>query len=152
MNAPLSYKERHAIDIHRQINADAVADPFDQDYCPTEVRPAVVDVNHPSFRTCAVSPLGHKTDFGQQQLAQALALAAPRKRATAGDAAGRRQYAGLTCWRDTPELFRRVIVRLADLPAEVASKFDKDLTETEKAMLRAAIRDVRQVTAALAAL
>lgn len=60
--------------------------------------------------------------------------------------------ANLFCWRDTPELYRKLICRAAGVPLEVADKRDRDLSEREKVMLRAAVRDLREYCAGLGAL
>jgi hypothetical protein len=57
--------------------------------------------------------------------------------------AARKSFSSITCWKDTPQLYRKVMARVAGLSADVVEKIDRDLTETEKAMLRAAASDLR---------
>lgn len=64
-----------------------------------------------------------------------------KRSAPAENAGARKSFA--PWWRATPELYRRIIVRCAGLPADVVGKIDRDLTESEKALLRAAIRDLQ---------
>jgi hypothetical protein len=54
-------------------------------------------------------------------------------------------------WGDVPELYRKMIVRAAGLGADVVVKRDRDLSETEKVMIRAAVADMRSSLNSLAA-
>jgi hypothetical protein len=49
---------------------------------------------------------------------------------------------GRRSWHETPVKYRRIICHLACLPSDVADKMDRDLTESEKVLLRAAARDL----------
>lgn len=69
-------------------------------------------------------------------LEQARAMTSKTARATED----RKGVTALTSWRDTPYDSRRVVAMLAGLPPSVADKTDRQLSETEKAMLRSAAR------------
>jgi hypothetical protein len=147
-----SYLERHALQIHKAINEDMQRDPFDADYCPTEALAPVIDRADLSHRPAVVPTLPTlNRDTARAHLAAVKAmLAKPAKQVQ--DIAAREALRGITCWRDTPEIFRKHIARLAGLNLDVAAKMDRDLSETEKAMLRSAARDMQRVTAGLVAL
>lgn len=59
---------------------------------------------------------------------------------------------GISCWKDTPERYRKHIARLAGLSLDVAAKMDRDLSESEKSMIRSAARDMNGVTNRLMAM
>jgi hypothetical protein len=145
-----SFIERRALQLHRSINADLQADPFDQDYCPAEVPATVVDLWHESQRPAKLPVVPAATDTGRQALAKIRALC-PSK-ITSRDDCGRVALRNSVCWHDTPELYRKHLARLAGLPLDVAAKLDRDLTESEKSLLRAAARDFRDFTSAVASL
>lgn len=139
-----TYRERHALQLHKAINEDAERDPFDADYDPTEVPAAPVNRWHESFgmATPAVLPCT-RTETGLRSLAQVRAMVAQFREKQAGTAQERRALAASCCWHDTPELYRVMIARAAGLGPEVVGKLDRDLSEREKAFLRAAVRDLR---------
>lgn len=137
-----SYRERHALQLHQRINAEIERDPFDQDYDPSEVPSKPVDRDSETFRparppkTDGAAP----ADVARRwlQLAkQSIKAQEPARNADDGRAA----LQHIRCWHDTPELYRKHIARMAGLDADVVGKLDRDLTEREKALLRAAIRD-----------
>nr|GFD60135.1 hypothetical protein [Tanacetum cinerariifolium] len=47
-------------------------------------------------------------------------------------------------WRDTSYEYRRMLAVMATLSPSVADKIDRDLSETEKTMLRAAAKRVSE--------
>lgn len=49
---------------------------------------------------------------------------------------------GSTSWSDTPVKHRRIIAHLACLPSDISNRLDRELTESEKTLLRAAARDL----------
>ncbi|GGI16919.1 hypothetical protein [Oxalicibacterium faecigallinarum] len=111
------------------------------DHDATEVISRPVDIRHMSHAPANLpaAPTG-KTPIGEKYLESL------RQRPTAPVAARsvRRDLVSLTCWKDTPQLYRKMIARVAGLSGDVVEKRDRDLTETEKAMLRSAIADMRQ--------
>lgn len=86
------------------------------------------------------------TDIARAHISAALATLKKRS-APAKTPAGARKTCG--CWRETPEPFRKLVARSAGLPLDVADKFDRDLTETEKAMIRAAAGRLKERADAL---
>ncbi|MES2027370.1 MAG: hypothetical protein V4448_17625 [Pseudomonadota bacterium] len=110
------------------------------DHCSTEVIKKPLNVWHPSFKGGQLPPLpSGKTSVGVEYLAQIKAQSAktnPVKRDL-------RRPVMLTCWKDTPQLYRRMVVAAAGLSADVVNKIDRDLSETEKVMIRAAVTDLR---------
>jgi hypothetical protein len=144
-----SYRERHALQLHRQINEDRYRDPFDADYDPGDVPAEVVARDDVSYRP-AVPPELPQIDVetARQRVKSLLAVCrkpAPRSRAVEA-------LKSITCWKDTPELYRRMVVAASGLSADVVAKKDRDLTEQEKVMLRSAISDLRLVLSGLVAL
>lgn len=145
----LPYRERRALQLHRQINEDRYHDPFDADYDQGEVPLAVVPRDDLSFRP-AVVPETTKIDVesARQQLARVLAVCRrPAARPHAQNA-----FKSFSSWHDTPELYRRMVAHAAGLGRDVVDKVDRDLTEQEKAMLRIAAADMRTVLSSLVAL
>lgn len=110
------------------------------DYDSTEVISKPVDVWHPSHAKAEVPHLAcEKTEAGRAYLNDIKGLcaaAATVKRTT-------RKPVMLTCWKDTPQLYRRMVVAAAGLSAEVVNKIDRDLSESEKVMIRSAVTDMR---------
>lgn len=145
MNAPLSYKERHALQIHAKINADIEreVDPFDQDYDPTEVPAKPVDRNSETFLPARppVVDCNVPRDEARRRLAAAKAMIKNAPPVVHDD--GREQFKNITCWHNTPELYRVMVARCAGLGPDVVGKMDRDLSEREKALLRSAVRDLR---------
>jgi hypothetical protein len=148
----ISYIEKRVLQIHKSINQDMQQDPFDADYCQTEAPDTVVDRQDISHRPAVVPELPTMNrDTAKAYLAEVKAmLIKPKKQIQ--NITAREALHGITCWRDTPEIFRKHIARLAGLNLDVAAKMDRDLSETEKAMLRSAARDMQRVTARLIAL
>lgn len=118
------------------------------DYDPTEVSNVVSNAWHPSFLSAKPEALPRKTPIGCAALSAAKSLITPR------EAAKKAQGTARSCrgWRDTPEAFRRLIARSAGLPLDVVAKLDRDLTETEKAMIRNAAARLKERADALFAL
>lgn len=145
-----SYRERHALQLHQQFNADSERDPFDQDVDPTEAPRQVPNVWHPSF---SADPSNHAArlaggvftkSVGQQYLEQ---LKQPKP--SPKDDEARRQLQFLRCWHDTSKSVRFLIVRAAGLPGEVVDKNDRDLTEAEKSKIRIAAQRLRDLADSL---
>jgi hypothetical protein len=121
------YRERHALQLHKYMDGMPILDPS----------------NH--LKRLEVGASNKET--GLHYLEQIKARCA----AAFSGAAARKspELANIRCWHDTPELYRKMITRAAGLGAEVVVKFDRDLTEREKEMLRAAVRDLRDYTNSL---
>ena len=118
-------------------------DPFDADYDRTEVSFSIVDQNHESFRPAVIPTVPViNVEQARCKLAQAKALIKCEKPAIKDDS--RKQLIGITCWHNTPELYRRMVTHAAGLERSVVEKLDRDLTESEKVMLRSAISEMRQ--------
>jgi hypothetical protein len=92
------------------------------------------------------------TPLCRQSIESALAILKERRAASSTSEAARKTSGLSSCWRETPESFRKLIVRSAGLPADVVGKLDRDLTETEKAMIRAAAKRLKERADALFAL
>jgi len=148
-----SFGERNALRLCRQVDEDQYRDPFDADYDPAEVTIMEHARDDLSFRA-AVPPeipvAGISISEARKRLAEARAIIARKKPLPVDD--GRRAFASITCWKDIPQLYRRVLARVAGLSADVVEKMDRDLTETEKAMLRSAASDMRGYLESLARL
>lgn len=87
------------------------------------------------------APAAPVTDRGRALARAALdEIRNTTKRGAAVRTADREQFIGLTSWRETPPEYRRVLASLASLSADVAEKADRELTENEKTLLRAAAR------------
>lgn len=108
------------------------------DHDPTEVIRPVCNAWHPSHRQSSVRPLNEPaTSIGRQYLASLLALRkAPAPRAL-------RKAKIITCWHDSPQAIRWMVVRMAGLDKSVISKIDRDLSEVEKSKIREAARYMR---------
>lgn len=109
------------------------------DYDSTEVISRPVDIRHMSHSPANMPPPpAQKTSVGIEYLKSL------KERATVPVAArSLRRPVNLTCWKDTPQLYRRMLATAAGLSADVVNKNDRDLTETEKVMLRSAATDLR---------
>lgn len=121
MNAPLSFRERHALQLHAGMRQASAIDP----------------TGHLARLNVKKSPREVAAPYLQQLKAQRFAAQVE----TGGGA--RKSFAALCCWHDTPELYRRMVAHAAGLPREVADKIDRDLTEREKELIRSAVRDMR---------
>jgi hypothetical protein len=117
------------------------------DYDSTEVSQSVPDVWHPSFTKAEPPALPEITDTGRQHLQAALSMCQRQ-----GPKSARPEVKPLTCWKETPEPFRRLVARSAGLPLDVVHKIDRELSETEKAMIRAAAARLKERADALFAL
>jgi hypothetical protein len=117
------------------------------DECPTEVRRDVPRVWHNS-QAPAVMPAASvgPCESGRAELARIKAMAGPVPKREG------RAPVHVPSWRDTPELFRRMVAHAAGLDRDVVAKLDRDLSEAEKAKLRQAARELRDASAALVAL
>lgn len=109
------------------------------DYDSTEVISRPVDIRHMSHAPanlppapCGKTPLGMEYLQSLRQRSVSPVVATPARRPV-----------NLTCWKDTPQLYRRMLATAAGLSADVVNKIDRDLTETEKVMLRSAATDLR---------
>lgn len=109
------------------------------DHCSTEVIKKPLNVWHPSFKGGQLPPLPcGKTSVGLEYLKSLRSVASAPKMPQA-----HRKPVMLTCWKDTPQLYRRMVVAAAGLSAEVVNKIDRDLSESEKVMIRSAVTDMR---------
>jgi hypothetical protein len=95
-----------------------------------------------TFAQCA-------TETARQHITSCL-LTLKKRSAAAKTPAAARKTCG--CWRETPEPFRKLLARSAGLSLDVVSKFDRDLTETEKTMIRSAAARLKERADALVAL
>lgn len=91
------------------------------------------------------------TDKGRAACKAVLEQVRAMSAKTVRPAQNREQFIGLTSWRDTNYEYRRMLAVLASLPPSVADKTDRDLTETEKTMLRAAAKRISEGISGLAA-
>ncbi len=91
------------------------------------------------------------TETGRQLCKAALEHARSLSRKATRPAHDREHLIGLTSWRDTPHEYRRMLAVMASLPPSTADKTDRELTENEKAMLRAAAKRVSEAVRGLAA-
>ena len=91
------------------------------------------------------------TEKGRELCKAALEQARAISRRATRPADERAHLAGLTSWRDTPHEYRRMLAVLASLPQSVADKTDRELTESEKALLRVAAKRISEGVRGLAA-
>lgn len=111
------------------------------DYDSTEVISKPVNVWHNSFLPAKKQvALTRATEQGKRESERALQAA--RDMCAKAKSTSRKPVM-LTCWKDTPQLYRRMVVAAAGLSADVANKIDRDLSETEKVMIRSAVTDMR---------
>lgn len=96
-------------------------------------------------------PPSSATDKGRAMCKAVLEQARAMSSRTASTPQNRAQFIGLTSWRDTSYEYRRMLAVMASLPPSVADKTDRDLSETEKTMLRAAAKRVSEGISGLAA-
>jgi hypothetical protein len=89
------------------------------------------------------------TPIARQCIDAALAIVKQRSAAPKRPEAARKASSG---WRDAPEPFRKLIARSAGLPLGVVAKMDRDLSETEKSMIRNAAARLKERADALFAL
>lgn len=114
------------------------------DHCSTEVVKKPLNVWHPSFLPVEKQVgLTRVTEQGKRESERALQMARDMCAAAKTTARATRKPVMLTCWKDTPQLYRRMVVAAAGLSADVANKIDRDLSETEKVMIRSAVTDMR---------
>ncbi|HYD61939.1 MAG TPA: hypothetical protein VEC35_16355 [Noviherbaspirillum sp.] len=139
MNAPLSVMERFAI-----ASASLPFGFLDENDVPIKI----LDQWHESQRPAKLPPPPTPaTEAGRKACAALIA----KCRAKAPTPQMRRsQFIGLTSWHDTPRDYRRVVAHLAGLPETVIDKYDRNLSENEKCLLRTAARNLRDQVAALA--
>lgn len=108
---------------------------------PSEVVTVKPTVWHPSHSASFnIAPVGAESNPETARACIAAARAALATNAAISKAS--RQVEPAISWLDLPELHRRMIARNAGLTAEVVVKRDTDLSEEEKARLRAAARDL----------
>lgn len=96
-------------------------------------------------------PPAPTTDTGREMSKRVLEQARAMSARLSRPAASRQPVASLTSWKDTPYEHRRMLAFMAQLPLSVADKSDRELTEPEKAILRAAAQRVAQGISGLAA-
>lgn len=96
------------------------------------------NVWHPSHQLAKPGEfqLGSRTEIGCTALRAIMAqIHPPREQHATPRPAVRGVGQG---WRNTPEPFRRLVARAAGLAEDVVAKVDRELTESEKAAIRAA--------------
>jgi hypothetical protein len=148
MNAPLSILARLAIQAGP---TGYLADDDTLVQVPNQWHQSHVDARQ--LGTMPPAPV-QRTDTQRQLGRQVLSSAVEACRAATRSAQQRTTRApsmALTCWRETPRNHRRILARLAGLSFDVADKSDRDLTEDEKAQLRAAARELLDGIGGLAA-
>lgn len=118
------------------------------DQCPTEAENKVLDKWHPSFSPAKITTGVHcvTPEIERKYVDEALQILS-KKREKKEEL---RKPVNLASWSQTPELYRRMIARVAGLSIDVVKKIDRDLTESEKVMLRAASSDLREWSSRLA--
>jgi hypothetical protein len=120
-------------------------DPGDYDHTEVQTKPR--DVWHPSHLPAAVPPVARgPSEEGRLALRACLSLV------TRPGPAAHRAPCRISSWCDTPEPFRKLIARAAQLDGAVVAKADRELTETEKAAIRAAAQRLKERADALFAL
>lgn len=145
MNAPATFFERRAI--------AAAHPPFPIGFLDEEDNPVIViDQHHQSHVDARVlgsypAAASRPTENGRAaaRAAVSAARAASKKFTTvspAPDNTERQKFIGLTSWSGTPEKYRKILAQLASLPSDTAHKSDRELTENEKVLLRAAVKDL----------
>jgi hypothetical protein len=114
----------------------------------TEVDIRQLDKWHPSHLPAQLPAADFSpTESGRKYLKDLLDKTAPVAKKTHS------KPSGLTsCWKDTPEPFRKLVARAAGLDASVVAKADRDLTEAEKAAIRGAAKRLKERADALFAL
>jgi hypothetical protein len=117
------------------------------DLDPTEVPRKPLNAWHPSHLARQLPSVGNgPTAAGRECLAGVRQLIRqPTKPPTPSKIAA-------AAWRSTPEPFRRLVARAAGLSLDVVKKQDRELTETEKALIRAAAQRLRERADALFAI
>jgi|SRR5271165_2721088 len=100
---------------------------------------------HPSHAPAVIAKVAPSTPTGRA------ALAALKEEIFHADASKSTQGTrrGHTGWHATPEPFRRLVARSAGLGDDTICKFDRDLTEAEKAAIRAAAGRLKERAEAL---
>jgi hypothetical protein len=114
------YRERHALQLHKYMDGMPILDPSNH------LKRLEVGASNKEIGL-------HYLEQIKERCAAAFSGAAARKSP---------ELANIRCWHDTPELYRRMVARAAGLGVEVVAKFDRDLTEREKELLRSAVRDL----------
>jgi len=114
----------------------------DRDPGEIENYPGVPNVWHPSFLPGAqLPPPAPKTAAGAAALQSVKSLIQPPRKPLPA----RQSRAGLSgAWKATPEAFRRLVARSAGLAEDVVGKVDRELTESEKAHIRAAAARLKE--------
>jgi hypothetical protein len=105
-------------------------------YDPTEVQVLVRDIWHESHKQ-VIQP-----DAAPKSGAAAAYLVSLREMTKRPENVAR-QPQNLLCWKHTPELHKKMIVTAAGLDASVVKKNDRELSETEKTLIRTAASDLR---------
>lgn len=153
MNAPLSVEQRRAFgllanDINRKNPVSVVC--LDDDGHPV----TVMDQWHQSFEMAKLPPPpSAATEYGRncaaEVLARARAISTSVPKTFGIGAAERRKLEANMSWRDTPRGHRMILARMAGLTPEIVDELDRNLSESEKAHLRAAAAELRDSFAAL---
>jgi len=173
MNAPARFFERQAlIDVSRQLASNDAATLHTSPSSLTQKSALpygfqddagnivlLVDQSrqyHVDARQLGTFPVAptEATATGKQMAAEAVRMAreASAKFApTATNLRNKQRLAHHTSWCDTPMKHRRIIAHLACLPSDISEKSDRDLTENEKTLLRAAARDLYEGISGLSA-
>jgi hypothetical protein len=164
MNAPARFFEREALmDVSRQQASNDAAIPrtsfpaslkttalpygFQDDAGNTVLLVDQSRQYHVDARRLGTFPdaPAEATAAGKIMAAEAVRLAreaSARFSPAASNLRNRQRPAGATSWCDTPMKHRRMIAHLACLPSDISEKMDRDLTENEKTLLRAAAQDL----------
>ncbi len=104
---------------------------------------------HASWAPAAMPAPAGPTEAGRQ----ALAALRSQLHAEKSDAAPRSAAQVVRAsWREMPQLYRRMVVAAAGLHEGVVNKPERELSETEKVMMRSAIGDMRTWLESVAAL
>lgn len=74
------------------------------------------------------------------------------QRCTARGTGAVRKPSVAPCWRETPEIIRKMVVHLAGLDRSVIEKIDRELSEEEKSKIRYASKYMSKEISALVAL
>jgi hypothetical protein len=105
------------------------------DFDASEVAVPTPSVWHSSYAPASLPPPpAPATPVGREHLQTVKSICRKPKPPQEGRVA----FKSRTSWSDTPEGFKRLLARSAGLDAAVCDKHDRDLTEIEKAAIRAA--------------
>jgi hypothetical protein len=102
---------------------------------------------HPSYAPAAPAPLPDFSESNRERVKAVLSICRRQ-----GPKTARQDVKPARSWSETPEPFKRLVARAAGLSQDVVGKVDRDLSETEKALIRLAAARLKERADALFAL